>query len=63
MKTLTIQVPDSVSEEEIKMYLAVHLFEKGVFSTKQAADLAGISKNNFIENVFKYGGSVFGESI
>lgn len=63
MKTLTLNIPDSVDEMEVKMQLAAHLFEKGIMSSGQAADLAGVSKRVFIENVGKYGVSIFGESI
>ncbi|TVQ03166.1 MAG: hypothetical protein EA359_10295 [Balneolaceae bacterium] len=45
------------------MQLAAQLFEKGIFSAGQAADMAGISKREFIENVGKYGVSVFGETL
>ncbi len=62
MKTLTLNLPDSVSEAEIKMQLASLLFEKAILSSGQAADLAGISKREFIENVGKYGVSIFGET-
>lgn len=63
MKTLTIQIPDTVDEKDVKMQLAAHLFEKGIVSSGQAADLVGISKREFIETVGKYGVSIFGESI
>lgn len=63
MKTLTLNIPDSVSDTDVKMQLAAQLYEKGVLSSGQAADLAGISKREFIENVGKYGVSIFGESI
>jgi len=63
MKTLTIQIPDSVNEADVKMQLASHLFDKGIMSSGQAAELVGISKREFIENVGKYGVSIFGESI
>lgn len=63
MKTLTFNIPDSVNEIEIKMQLAAHLFEKGVLSSGQAAELVGIPKREFLENVGKYGVSIFGESI
>jgi predicted HTH domain antitoxin len=63
MKTLTIQIPDSVNESDVKMQLAAHLYEKGILSSGQAADLAGISKKTFIEMVGQYGVSIFGESI
>jgi len=63
MKTLTLNIPDSVNDADVKMQLAAQLFEKGILSSGQAADLAGISKREFIENVGKYGVSIFGESI
>lgn len=63
MKTLTLRLPDSVDEKEVKMQLAAYLFDKGILSSGQAADLAGISKIEFIETVGQYGVSIFGESI
>ena len=63
MKTLTINIPDSVNETDIKMQLTAQLFEKGIMSSGQAADLAGITKREFLENVGKYGVSIFGETI
>ena len=63
MKTLTLKIPDSVDEIDIKMQLAGQLFEKGVLSSGQAADLVGITKREFLENIGKYGISIFGESI
>ena len=63
MKTLTIKIPDSVNESDVKMQLAAHLFEKGIMSSGQAADLVGITKREFLENVGKYGVSIFGENI
>lgn len=63
MKTLTLQIPDTVDEKDIKMRLAAHLFEKGIMSSGQAAELVGISKREFIETVGRFGVSVFGESI
>lgn len=63
MNILTLRISDSVDEMDVKMQLAVHLFEKGIVSSGQAADLAGISKRVFLENVGKYGVSIFGEGI
>ncbi|HEY4786882.1 MAG TPA: UPF0175 family protein [Bacteroidales bacterium] len=63
MKTLTLQIPDTVDERDVKMQLAAHLFERGIMSSGQAADLVGISKREFIETVGKYGVSIFGESV
>ncbi len=63
MKTLTLNIPDSVDERDVKMQLAAHLFEKGILSSGQAADLAGVSKRVFLQDVGKYGVSIFGERI
>jgi predicted HTH domain antitoxin len=63
MKTLTINLPDTVDEKDVKMQLAAQLFDKGILSSGQAADLVGISKKEFLESVGKYGVSIFGESV
>ena len=62
MKTVTLKLPDSTDESDVKMQIAAQLFEKGIFSAGQAAGMAGISKREFIENVWKVGVSVFGET-
>lgn len=62
MKTLTLQIPDSVDEKDVKMQIAAMLFEKGLISSGQAAKLVGISKREFLETVGKYGVSIFGET-
>jgi len=63
MKTLTLNIPDTVDELDVKMQLAAQLFEKGILSSGQAAEKAGISRRQFIETVGKYGVPIFGESI
>jgi predicted HTH domain antitoxin len=63
MKILKIKLPDTVDEMDVKMQLAAQLFKKGTLSSGQAADLVGISKREFIENVGKYGVSIFGENV
>jgi len=63
MKTLTLQLPDAVDEKDVKMQLAAYLYDKGIMSSGQASDLAGISKREFIERVGQYGVSIFGERI
>ena len=57
-----MQILDDVNEKEVKMIVAALLFEQGVLSSGQAAELAGISKREFLEPVGKYGVSIFGES-
>ncbi|NJM94062.1 MAG: UPF0175 family protein [Cytophagales bacterium] len=62
MKTITLQLPDTIDEKDIKMQLAAHLFDKGIMISGQAADLVGISKRAFLETVGQYGVSIFGEN-
>jgi predicted HTH domain antitoxin len=49
MSTAVFQLPDSVSEGEARVLLAVKLFEAGRISCGQAAELAGFSKRAFTE--------------
>lgn len=49
MAAVTFPVPDSVSESEARLLLAVKLFETGRVSCGQAAELAGYSKRAFME--------------
>ena len=60
--TLEIKLPDSVnlSDFDIKMTLAAKLYEDGTLSGGQAAELVGISKRSFLEQLGKYGISIFG---
>ncbi|HLW32796.1 MAG TPA: UPF0175 family protein [Aequorivita sp.] len=62
MKTIEIKLPNSVDENTFKMEIAAYLFEKEVLSSGQAAKMIGISRKEFLENVGKYGVSVFGET-
>ncbi len=62
MKKIEINIPDSIDEKTFKMEIAAFLFEKEVFSSEQAAKMVGISRKEFLENVGKYGVSIFGET-
>ncbi len=62
MKTVSVNIPDEVNEQELKMAIAAIFFDKGIFSSGQAAEFAGVTKRKFIENVGSYGVSVFGET-
>ncbi len=61
MRTLAINIPDqlNINEQEAKMILASRLYEKGELSLGQAAELAGLTKRNFMEALGDYGVSVF----
>jgi predicted HTH domain antitoxin len=61
MKSVTLQIPDSVNEREVLMQLAAILFEKGIMTSGQGAEMAGVSKRAFLETVGKYGVSIFSE--
>lgn len=60
MQTLQIQLPDSINVEtqEIQMLLASRLYEKGVLSIGQAAQMTGLSKRAFMELLGHYRVSV-----
>lgn len=55
MRTIRIDLPPEVSEEEVRFLLALKLYEIGRLSLGQAAKLAGYSKRTFIELLGKHG--------
>ncbi|MBU2445979.1 MAG: UPF0175 family protein [Bacteroidetes bacterium] len=61
MKTLTINIPDSleIDSREAKLLLASRLYEKGKLSLGQAAEMTGLSKRAFMEILADYDVSVF----
>ena len=65
MRTLTINLPESVDsgEFELKMILAGQLYEREKVTLGQAAEIVGISKRTFIEIMGRFGFSIFGESV
>lgn len=62
MKTMTLQIPDSLDEREAKTMLAAKLYEKGTLSLGQAAEMAGYTKRTFMEVLGSYDVSVFNYS-
>ena len=65
MRTLHLNIPDSVekNDSELTMMIAAKLYEDGTLSSGQAAELARLSKRTFIELLGKYGVSVFSTSV
>ncbi len=61
MKTLTLQLPDSLdlNAAELTMLVASRLYEQGRLSLGQAAELAGLSKPVFAQELGRYGVSLF----
>ena len=47
IKTITINLPEEVELGEVKMIIAVSLFEQGILSSGQAAELGEISRRDF----------------
>lgn len=64
MKSVTIQLPDNVeiSEQDLKFRIAAGLYEEKKVSLGEGAMIAEVSKRFFIENLGKYGVSVFNYS-
>lgn len=64
MRTLTIQIPGTVDldDKEARMALASKLYELGKLTLGQAADMAGYSKETFMELLADYGVSFFNYS-
>lgn len=62
MKSLTINLPEEVELNNVRMLIAAALFEKGVLSSGQAAEIVGITRRVFLETVGNYGVSIFGEN-
>ncbi len=61
MKTLTINLPDSLEmdDRELLMIVAARLYEQGKLSLGQAAEVAGLSKRTFAELLGSYNVSIF----
>ena len=56
MKTLTINIPNTadIDDKEARMSLASKLYERGKLSLGQAAELAGYSKETFMDLLAEY---------
>ncbi len=61
MKTITLNIPDSVEldEKDTTILVAAILFEKGKLTMGQAAKMVNLSKKTFMELLSKYGVSIF----
>ena len=61
MKTLTINIPDSleVDNRELAMLVSTRLYEQGKLSLGQAAEVAGLTKRTFAELLGTYNVSIF----
>ncbi|WP_087707683.1 UPF0175 family protein [Sodalinema gerasimenkoae] len=64
-RTLQLNLPNTIeqSDEELRLLIAAKLYENGTLTSGQAADLAGLSKRNFIERIGDYDVSLFSTSV
>ncbi len=61
MTTITLELPPDLdlSEHDAKVMFVGKLYEEGILTSVQAAEVVGITKREFIETIGKYGVSVF----
>lgn len=61
MKTLTLNIPDSldVNNRDLAMLVSTRLYEQGKLSLGQAAEVAGLTKRTFAELLASYNVSIF----
>ncbi len=64
MKSVTIQIPDNleISEQDLKFRVTAQLYEERKISLGEGAMIAEVSKRFFIENLGKFGVSIFNYS-
>lgn len=54
MSTVVLELPDSIPAEDAKLALAMALFENGRLTQGQAAQVAGYTRETFIELLGKH---------
>ena len=61
MKTLTLNIPDSLDMDnrDIAMLVSTNLYEQGKLSLGQAAEVTGLTKRAFAELLGSYNVSIF----
>jgi predicted HTH domain antitoxin len=61
MRTLTINIPDTIEVEnkDILLLISTKLYEQGKLSLGQAAEVAGLTKRTFTELLANYNVSIF----
>jgi len=65
MRTIQLNIPDSVDlkDYDLAMMVAAKLYEDCKLSLGQAAQVAGLTKETFIELLGRYGVSIFSDSV
>lgn len=65
MVKVILNVPENIDVKafDLSIYLAAKMYEDGLLSSGQAAEMVGLSKRSFIEIMGKYGVSLFDKSV
>ena len=65
MRNIQLNIPDEVDlkDYDFSMIIASKLYEDGVLTSGQAAQMVGLTKRAFIEILGKYDVSIFSKSI
>ncbi|MCF3578732.1 UPF0175 family protein [Planktothrix agardhii] len=61
LRTLQLNFPNTIeqSDDQLRLLIAAKLYENGTLTSGQSAELAGLSKREFIEVIGNYNVSVF----
>ncbi|WP_017294222.1 UPF0175 family protein [Geminocystis herdmanii] len=59
---VSLELPDHISEDEVKLLLAIKMYELQKITLGQASKIAGLSKSSLIEILGKYQIPVFNYS-
>jgi predicted HTH domain antitoxin len=61
LRTLQLNFPNTIeqSDDQLRLLIAAKLYENGTLTSGQAAELAGLSKREFIQVIGNYNVSVF----
>lgn len=61
---VVLNIPENINSKtfDVSVYIASKMYEDGILSSGQAAEMVGLSKRTFIEILGKYGVSLFSQS-
>lgn len=61
---VVLNIPENINSKtfDVSVYIASKMYEDGILSSGQAAEMIGLSKRTLIEILGKYGVSLFSQS-
>lgn len=61
---VVLNIPENINSKtfDVSVYIASKMYEDGILSSGQAAEMVGLFKRTFIEILGKYGVSLFSQS-